>query len=119
MVAARSLLRALHGARGDLLLVAAYAVVLLVGIVRLYQGEAAYNGWLEALKSPLSLLFHVALFATFVYHTWSWFDIMPKTMPLMFFKGQRVPPATITRTGLAAATLVSVLTVLIVWGVSR
>ena len=27
--------------------VAAYAVVLLVGLVRLAQGEAAFNGWLR------------------------------------------------------------------------
>ena len=85
--------------------VAAYAVVLLVGLVRLGQGPAAYDGWLQALKSPLSLLFHVIVLATFVYHTWSWFNIMPKTMPIMFVGGKRVSPAAITGTGLAAAAI--------------
>lgn len=87
------------------LFVAAYAVVLLVGLVRLSQGEAAWNGWLQALKSPLSLVFHLAVLATFVYHTWSWFKIMPKTMPMMFIAGKRVRQETITGIGLAVATL--------------
>jgi fumarate reductase subunit C len=30
--------------------VAAYAIVLTTGVVRLAQGEAAWNGWLEALR---------------------------------------------------------------------
>ncbi len=83
--------------------VAAYALVLLAGLVRLSQGEAAWNGWLEALRSPFSLVFHAAVLATFVYHTWSWFRIMPKTMPLIFIGSRRLAPALITGIGLLAA----------------
>ena len=96
--------------------VAAYAAVLLVGLVRLGQGEAAFNTWLQALKSPLSLLFHLILLATFVYHTWSWFNIMPKTLPMMFVGGKRVQPGTITGTGLAAAVVASLAVFFIVRG---
>ena len=85
--------------------VAAYAIVLLVGLVRLSQGEAAWNGWLEALRSPVSLVFHAVVLSTFVYHTWSWFRIMPKTMPLIFVGEKKLPPAVITGTGLAVAAL--------------
>lgn len=85
--------------------VAAYAAVLLVGLVRLSQGEAAFNAWLQALKSTPSLLFHLILLATFVYHTWSWFNIMPKTLPMIFVGGKRLQPGTITGTGLAAAVV--------------
>ena len=98
--------------------VAAYAVVLLVGVVRLSQGEAAFNGWLQALKSPLSLVFHLVLLATFVYHTWSWFNIMPITMPMMFVGGKRVQPGTITGTGLVAAVIACVAMFFIVRGIS-
>ena len=87
--------------------VAAYALVLLVGLVRLAQGEVAWNQWLAALKSPTSLLFHTLLLAAFVYHTWSWFRIMPKPMPLIFVGGQPVPPAAITGARLAASALAS------------
>jgi fumarate reductase subunit C len=85
--------------------VAAYAVVLLVGVIRLGQGEAAFNGWLQALQNPLSLVFHLVVLATFVYHTWSWFNIMPITMPMMFVGRKRVPPGTITGIGLVAAVI--------------
>ena len=98
--------------------VAAYAVVLLVGVVRLGQGQAAWDGWLAALKSPLSVVFHLVLLATFVYHTWSWFNIMPKTMPILFVGGKRVQPGTITVTGLAAAVVACLAVLLIVRGMS-
>ena len=99
-------------------LVAAYAVVLLVGLVRLGQGQAAWEGWLQALKSPLSLVFHLIVLATFVYHTWSWFNIMPKTMPIMFVGGKRVQPGTITGTGLAASVIACLAVLFIVRGMS-
>ncbi|MEI6303235.1 MAG: fumarate reductase subunit C [Betaproteobacteria bacterium] len=85
--------------------VVAYALVLLVGVLRLSQGEAAFNAWLAALRSPLSVAFHVFLLAIFVYHTWSWFRIMPKTMPLILPDGRRLKPGLITGAGLAAAAL--------------
>ena len=97
--------------------VAAYAVVLLVGLVRLGQGEAAFNGWLQALKSPQSLVFHLVLFAAFVYHTVSWFNIMPITMPMMFLGGKQVPPGTITGVGLVAAVIACAALFVIVRGI--
>lgn len=96
--------------------VAAYAVVLLVGLVRLSQGEAAYDAWLQALQTPLSLVFHLVVLAVFCYHTWSWFNIMPKTMPIMFVGGKRVQPGTITGTGVAAAIVICLAVLLIVRG---
>jgi fumarate reductase subunit C len=98
------------------LFVAAYAVVLLVGLLRLSQGEAAWNGWLQALKSPLSLAFHLVMLATFIYHTWSWFKIMPKTMPMLFIAGKRVQQETITGAGLAAAVVACLAVFLVAWG---
>jgi fumarate reductase subunit C len=86
-------------------LVVAYAVVLLFGVVRLAQGEAAYDGWLSALQSPWSLAFHVILLASFVYHTWSWFSIMPKTMPMILIGGKKLQPAVITGVGLAVSAI--------------
>ncbi|HEX8012370.1 MAG TPA: fumarate reductase subunit C [Casimicrobiaceae bacterium] len=100
-------------------LVVAYAAVLLVGAIRLSQGEAAYNGWLEALRSPWSLAFHVVLLAGFLYHTWSWFRIMPKTMPMLFVGGRRVAAKVITGSGLAAAAVLSVVLLLVLMGIAR
>src|SRR4051812_31576391 len=81
------------------LFVAAYALILLVGLVRLSQGEAAWARWLKALQSPFSIALHLVLLATFLYHTWSWFRIMPKTMPPIFIGEKRVPADIITAAG--------------------
>jgi fumarate reductase subunit C len=80
-----------------------YSIVLAVGLVRLAQGEAAWNAWLAAVQSPLGLVLHLVFFASFVVHCTSWFEIMPKTMPMMFVGGRRVPASTITRAGIALA----------------
>ena len=88
--------------------VVAYAVVLLVGVVRLAQGEAAFNAWLEALRGSWSVAFHIFILAVFVYHTWSWFSIMPKTMPLILKSGKRLQPALITGTGLAVSAVLCI-----------
>jgi fumarate reductase subunit C len=84
-------------------IVVAYAIVLLVGVVRLAQGEAAYDAWLAALRTPASIAFHVLTLAVFAYHTVSWFRIMPKTMPAIYAGGQKLAPAVITGTGIAVA----------------
>jgi fumarate reductase subunit C len=95
--------------------VAIYAIVLAVGVTRLAQGEAAWNGWLEALKSPGSILLHVVLLVSFAVHARSWFEIMPKTMPMMYFGGRRVSASAITRTGWIATIVVSVLMFALTW----
>ncbi len=94
-------------------LVAVYAVILMVGLMRLGQGEAAYNGWLEALKSPLSILLHGVILLVFLYHLWSWFKVMPKTMPMIFVGGKKLPDETITYTGVVVAVAVNLLVLII------
>lgn len=89
------------------ILIALYAVILLVGVLRLSQGEAAYEGWVEALRSPWSVALHVLLLAVFIYHTWSWFRIMPKTLPALHVGGARVSQRAITWTGVAVAVVLN------------
>jgi fumarate reductase subunit C len=85
------------------LLVAAYAFVLLAGVIALARSEPAYAAWREALQSPWSVSLHAVLLVVFTYHTWSWFEIMPKTLPAVRLAGRRVPGGAITAAGLAAA----------------
>jgi fumarate reductase subunit C len=94
-------------------LVAVYAVILLVGLARLAQGEAAYNGWLAALKSGPSIALHVVILVVFLYHLWSWFKVMPKTLPLIFVDGKKLPAETITYTGVTLAVVVNVIVLII------
>ena len=83
-------------------------VALLEAAYALGKGEAAWNGWLQALRSPASLLLHVVLLVSFVVHAHSWFEIMPKTMPLIFVQGRRVSASAIQRIGWAATIVVTV-----------
>lgn len=104
---------------GTALFVAAYAAVLLVGVVRLSQGEAAWNGWLEAHTSPLAVVFHLAVLVAMLYHSWTWFKIMPRTLPPIMVGGKRVSAAAITTIGLAAAGMASLLILVLAWGMGR
>jgi fumarate reductase subunit C len=97
------------------LAVLVYAVVLLVGVLRLAQGEAAWNDWVQALRSPASLLLHAVLLASMAVHAHSWFEIMPKTMPFMRIGGRRVAATTIQRTGWAAAVVASLMILALAW----
>jgi fumarate reductase subunit C len=84
-----------------------YALVLAVGLLRLAQGEVAWNGWLQALRSPASLLLHLLLLVAMVVHARSWFQIMPKTMPPVHVGGRRLAATTVTRLGWTAAVVAS------------
>jgi len=92
-----------------------YAIVLTVGVVRLAQGEAAWNGWLQALRSPWSLLLHAVLLVSMFVHAKSWFEIMPKTMPMMVIGGRRVSAAVITRSGWMATLVASIVLLMLAW----
>jgi fumarate reductase subunit C len=95
--------------------VAVYAVVLMFGALRLAQGEAAFDGWLAAMRGAPSLVLHLVLFVSMVYHAFSWFEIMPKTMPAMYVGGERVAARTITRAGFAAALAAALLLFAVAW----
>jgi fumarate reductase subunit C len=90
-----------------------YALILTFGVLRLGQGEAAWNGWLEAMKSPLSLSLHLVLLISMVVHTHSWFEIMPKTMAPIVVNGERLSAARIQRTGWSVAAVAFVLVMVI------
>ena len=88
--------------------VIAYALVLLTGLWRYTQGAEAFNAWRSALGSPLSLLLHVAILAGFVFHSWTWFEVMPKTIPFVRMGDKRVPDGVIVRSGMMAALAATV-----------
>ena len=93
--------------------IAVYALVLLAGVICLAAGESAYNGWLAFLASRWSLAMHAMILIAMVFHLWSWFAIMPKTMPRLVVGGRYVEPRLITAAGIAVATLASLLLLVI------
>ena len=53
----------------------------------------------------------------FVYHTWSWFKIMPKTLPTIFIGAAKLEQATITWIGVVAAVVVNLVVLVLLTGV--
>ena len=100
------------------LFVAAYALTLLVGLLRLSQGEAAWNGWLDAMRSPLAVVFHLALLVAIAYHTFTWFKLFPLTMPPVVVDGKKVAPEVIVRSGFTAAIVCAVGLLALVWRIA-
>ena len=103
---------------GTALFVAAYAITLLVGLVRLGQGEAAWNGWLEAMKSPLSLVGHLVFLVAIAYHAFTWFKLFPLTMPPIVVNGKRVEPGVVVGSGWTAAVVAALALLGLVWRIA-
>lgn len=59
-----------------------YTIILVFLIKRLSEGQAAYEAFLQALTSPLSILFHIVALAFALYHTTQWFNVTPQAMPI-------------------------------------
>jgi succinate dehydrogenase subunit C len=64
------------------ILIGAYTGVITVGLLRLSQGAAAWEGFLAALQTPLSVGFHLVALAFATYHSITWFNVTPKAMPV-------------------------------------
>jgi len=92
--------------------VAGYAIVLLAGLISLASGKSVYDAWLDFLRSPWSLALHLLFLIGMIAHVWTWFQIMPKTMPRLAFRGRIVPQNRIAVAGLAVATAAFVIIVL-------
>ena len=91
-----------------------YAAILLVTLARLAQGEDSFERWIAMLRSPASIVVHSVLLAAFLYHTWTWFRIMPKTMPPVVVAGRRLGANAITAGGLVASVVASAILIAIV-----
>ena len=88
-----------------------YAIVLVAGLSALANGQESFEAWLAMLRSPLGIAFQLVCLAVFAYHTWSWFVIMPKTMPPVVVAGKRVSGGALTGAGVAAAVLATLVIV--------
>ncbi len=87
-----------------------YALILLWGLMRLTQGEWRFEDWLESLATPKSIAFHAAALPFVLYHAWTWFKVMPKTLPY-----SRMPAGVIVASGITASVLCSAGLFVAVW----
>ena len=92
-----------------------YALVLLWGLARLAHGRVAYEAWLASLSSPGAILFHAVALALVLYHAWTWFKVMPRTMPFVRVGAWRVPDGLIVAFAFASSIVLSAALLIAVW----
>ena len=97
------------------LFVGLYCALLAIGLVRLAQGQAAWDGFVAAFSSPPGVVFQLLCLAFATYHSVTWFALTPKAMPLVV-KGEPVPGIVIVGAHYVAWAAVSAV-VLIATGV--
>ena len=98
------------------LFVAAYALYLLCGLARLAGGEAAWQGWLHELSSPVAIVFHIIAMIAALYHTVTWFKVSPKVTPPLFIGRNRISDKTITTSQFVIAGVLYLLLFILAWG---
>ena len=64
------------------LFIGGWTLLLVWGLQQLAEGPAAWAAFLECLKSPASIVFHVLALGFAAYHSITWFNLTPKALPL-------------------------------------
>ena len=94
--------------------VGAYAFWFLMLLKRLSEGQEAYAAFLEGLRSPWAILFHVVALVFAVLHTITWFQAAPRALAV--WRGEeRLSDAKIILPNYLVWIVVSVPLVWIVW----
>jgi len=75
------------------LFIFAYTFLLIMGLKRLSEGPDAFNAFVQALGSPLGVLFNLVVLIAAVYHSTSWFNVTPQAMPIQ--RGEEFVPGKI------------------------
>lgn len=73
--------------------IGAYTLLLVLALKHLSEGQAAYEAFLEGLRSPACVLFHLVALAFALYHTCTWFNVTPQAMPIQ--RGEEFVPGSI------------------------
>jgi fumarate reductase subunit C len=94
--------------------IGAYTVLMLVGIMRVAEGPAAYAAFLQTLQTPASIAFHVLALGFSAYHSITWFNLTPRALPIQI--GERFVPDGVIAGAHYAAWLVLTLAVLVLAG---
>jgi len=64
------------------LFVGAWTTLLVLGLKRLGDGPEAWFGFLALLRTPASIVFQLVALGFTLYHSYTWFLLTPKALPL-------------------------------------
>jgi len=64
------------------LFIGGWTLMLVWGLARLAQGPEAWAAYLDALRSPASIVLQLLALAFTVYHAVTWFRLTPKALPV-------------------------------------
>ncbi|MDH3320628.1 MAG: fumarate reductase subunit C [Betaproteobacteria bacterium] len=64
------------------LFIGGWTLLMVWGLKQLADGPAAWGAFLEVLRSPASIVFHVLALAFAAYHSITWFNLTPKALPV-------------------------------------
>lgn len=88
------------------LFIGGWTLLMVWGLKALSEGPAAWAAFLELLKSPASVAFHLLTLAFAAYHSVTWFNLTPKALPLQLGE-EFVPDGAISGAHFAAWAIVS------------
>jgi fumarate reductase subunit C len=77
------------------LFIGGWTLLMVWGLKQLAEGPAAWAAFLEFLKSPASIVFHLLALGFAAYHSITWFNLTPKALPLQIGE-EFVPGAAIS-----------------------
>jgi fumarate reductase subunit C len=88
------------------LFIGAWTLLMVWGLKQLSEGPLAWAAFLEWLRSPASITFHAIALVFAAYHSYTWFNLTPKALPLQI-GDEFVPEAVISGAHFAAWALLS------------
>ncbi|MEX2178288.1 MAG: hypothetical protein WD801_06230 [Gemmatimonadaceae bacterium] len=92
---------------------ALYTVLLLLLVTKVHAGPAAFAGYVHTLQSPLLIAVHVVVMAFALLHSVTWFQAVPKGLPIR--RGEEpVPPQLVIGANYVLLLAVTVIVVVIV-----
>ena len=98
---------------GSSVFITIYSLMLAWGVLRLSQGEAAFNAWMTSLQSPVAIIVHLIALGLALYHTITWFSLAPKAVDL-WIKGKRLNDKVIVTGHYAAFAVATVFCLLVI-----
>ena len=97
------------------LFVAWFVVFLLLLVIAVARGDAAYQSFMDWAANPVVLVVNIVALLFIVFHAVTWFNLAPKAM-VVNVRGKRVPPPLVAVAHFGAWVVVSAVVAWIVLG---